>query len=33
MIDQAAVPEALVEVPLPSWHSVEEAELEEVADA
>ena len=33
MIDQAAVPEALVEVPLPTWHTVEEAEFEEVANA
>ena len=32
-VDEQAVPEALVEVPLPSWHTVEEAEFEEVADA
>ena len=33
MVDEEAVPEALVEVPLPSWHPIEEAEFKEVADA
>ena len=32
-IHKPPIPEALVEVPLPSWHSIEEAEFEEVADA
>ena len=33
MIDKAAVPEALVEVPTEAGEAVEEAEFEEVADA
>ena len=32
-VDEEAVPEALIEVPLPSWHTVEKAEFEEIADA
>ena len=33
VVDEAAVPEALVEVPAEAVEAVEEAELEEVADA
>ena len=33
MVDEEAVPEALVEVPTEAWEAVEEAEFEEVADA
>ena len=32
-VDKEAVPEALVEVPLPAWHSIEEAAFREVTDA
>ena len=31
MVDEEAVPEALVEVPTEAWEAVEEAEFEEVA--
>ena len=33
MVDKAAVPEGLVEMPHPTGVAVEEAEVEEVADA
>lgn len=32
-IHEASIPEALIEVPLPSWHTIEEAEFEKVANA
>ena len=32
-VDEEAIPEALVEVPTPTGDAIEEAELEEVADA
>ena len=33
MVDEEAVPEALVEVPLEAWEAVKEAEAKEIADA
>ena len=32
-VDEEAIPQALIEVPLETWEAVEEAEFEEVADA